>query len=215
MAGPEGGEKGVVDPYDATSMRYQQVYDASFFTGGPPSLMLITEIRFRCDAGAGAISGPFSAVISDIQISMSTTVRPSESLLSTFSDNIGADVRVVVPRGPLALSSSYTNDGTGARTFDIRIPLTTPFSYNPALGNLLLDVTNYSGTHLTTSNWIAFDAANSPTDGISRLYGSSSFSTIGTSQNMGLVTQFVVVPEPSIALFLGLTPLAVMLRRRR
>lgn len=207
-------------PFSSSSMRYQQGYSSGFFTSVTTDSVWITGMRFRGDAGIGATgetSGPFSGVISDIKIELSTTSRSADSLLSTFAQNVGSDATVVYPRGSLALFSSDIDDGTGARLFDIIITFPTPFHYNPLLGNLLLDVTNYSGDRLTAVNWIAFDAADSSGDGISRVWASSSGATTGTVQSLGLVTQFVTstVPELSMAAMLGLAVFAGVARRRR
>jgi hypothetical protein len=204
-------------PFSSSSMRYQQGYASQFFTSLTTDPVWITGMRFRGDAGPGATSGPFSATISDIRIALSTTSRPADSLLSTFAQNVGSDVTEVVPRSPLALSSNYTNDGSGAREFDIVITFATPFQYNPLLGNLLLDVTNYSGDRLTGVNYIAFDAVDVNGDGLSRVWSSSGSSTVGTVQSLGLVTQFITssIPEPSAAALVGFGILASAAMRRR
>ena len=45
---------------------------------------------------------------------------------------------------PLTISSAGSLQGNPS-AFDITVPLTTPFHYDPAAGNLLLQVQNYSG----------------------------------------------------------------------
>src|SRR5437868_928728 len=76
-------------PFDlsagATTMRYQQVYDAALFStfGGP---QLITRIAFRPDAGFGSA---FSSTLPNIRIDLSTTAASSSSLSTIFANNVG------------------------------------------------------------------------------------------------------------------------------
>jgi len=172
------------------SQRYQQVYAASQFGGGG----LITQIVFRPDAGAGHA---FASTLPDMQIDLSTTSAADDGLSTTFANNVGADDTVVFARGALTLSSAFTGPPSGPKDFDIIITLTTPFLYNPALGNLLLDVRNF-GAGSTCS----FDAVNTPGDGVSRLYNSNVNGTTGSTDSLGLVTGFNIVPEPGTAMLL-------------
>ena len=173
------------------SQRYQQVYAASQFGGGG----LITQIVFRPDAGAGHA---FTSTLPDMQIDLSTTSAPDDGLSTTFANNVGADDTVVFARGALTLSSAFTGPPSGPKDFDIIITLTTPFLYNPALGNLLLDVRNF-GAGSTCS----FDAVNTPGDGVSRVFSTTSVNdTTGSTDSLGLVTGFNIVPEPGTAMLL-------------
>jgi hypothetical protein len=117
----------------------------------------------------------------------------------TFDSNVGLDNTVVYGRGALALSSSFIGPAGGPKTFDILITLTTPFFYNPANGNLLLDIKNFGGGTTTF-----FDAQSNNTDAVFRLYSNSpgpnnvNAPTATGFDTIGLVTEFVtVVPEPA------------------
>lgn len=124
----------------AANYRSQGVYGSANF---PQDIgLLITELRFRPDRYYGTA---FSTTIPNIQINLSTTTRNPESLSSTFANNVGPD-NTVVFNGPLTLSSAFTGPAGGPKDFDIVIPLTTPFLYNPAAGNLLVEVRNSSGS---------------------------------------------------------------------
>ena len=50
-------------------------------------------------------------------------------------------IRPSFPSGPITIPSTFTGPANGLKDFDVIIPLTTPFLYNPGLGNLLLDGT--------------------------------------------------------------------------
>jgi hypothetical protein len=178
----------------AISLRYQQVYAASQFADSG----LITRIAFRPDATFG---GAFSEMIANIQIDLSTTLAAPDALSSTLASNVGADDKVVYT-GSLGISTSFTGPAGGPKAFDIIINLTTPFFYNPSLGNLLLDVRNFSGASppicASAPCFDALDAESTLGDSVSRVWspmGGSSFPLLGQDTG-GLVTQFTVVPEP-------------------
>ena len=173
-----------------SSQRYQQVYAASQFSGGG----LITQIVFRPDAFSGHA---FTSTLSDIQIDLSTTSAGDDGLSSTYANNVGTDDTVVFARGPLTLSSAFTGPPNGPKDFDIIITLTTPFHYNPANGNLLMDVRNFGGGTTTF-----FDAAFTTGDGSSRLFNSDVNSGTGSTDTEALITGFVIVPEPNTAAIL-------------
>jgi hypothetical protein len=140
--------------------------------------------------------------------------------LSNFATNVGADNTTVYGDAdgePLSLSSSFTGPAGGPKDFDIIINLTTPFLYNPTLGNLLLDVRNFSGGTTT-----AFDVQNAAGDSIARVYTQTSgvnSPIADTGNTAGLVTRFTTaaVPEPgTMALFgSGVLALVFTVRRRR
>jgi hypothetical protein len=179
-----------ITPFGVPSQRYQQVYAASQFGGGG----LITQIIFRPDATFG---NAFTSTLPDIQIDLSTTSAPDDGLSTTFANNVGSNDTVVFARGPLTLSSAFTGPPNGPKDFDIIITLTTPFFYNPAMGNLLLDVRNFGGGSTTV-----FDAVSPLGDGVSRVFSQNVNDMTGTTDSLGLVTGFVIVPEPGSAALL-------------
>jgi hypothetical protein len=134
-SGVGGGNSNNVLPFDIsaeglTAERYQQVYGSSDFGSSP---LMITGMDFT-PAGT-----PFSGTISNISIFLSTTAAPVDGLSTNLNSNLGADDTQIFG-GSLTLSSAGVPG-----IFDISIPFTTPFVYDPAAGNLLLDVQNFSG----------------------------------------------------------------------
>jgi hypothetical protein len=103
--------------------------------------------------------------VSNIQINLSTTARVPEGLSSTFADNVGVDDKVVF-NGSLSVTSVFSGPASGPKVFDIILPLTPPFVYNPTAGNLLVDIRNYSGS---TASLVSGQAVNG--DGASRVLG--------------------------------------------
>ena len=180
-----------ITPFGLPSQRYQQLYVASQFGSGG----LITQIIFRPDAFAGTA---FTSTLPDIQIDLAYSSAPDDGLSTTYANNITAGDTIVFARGPLALHSAFTGPANGPKDFDIVITLTTPFFYNPALGNLLLDVRNFGGGTTTS-----FDAVFTSGDGVSRLFNQNVNGTTGSTDSLGLVTGFNIVPEPGTAMLLA------------
>jgi hypothetical protein len=185
------GTGAISDP----TQRLQQVYAASQFAspGGP---ILISQISFRPDG----VRLPFSYVVPDIQINLSTTSAAPDALSTTFADNIGQDDTVVWPRGPLKFSTAATGPAEGPKDFDITVNLTTAFRYDPAAGNLLLDVRRYA----ETGGQSFIDSVVVMGDSISRVQTTAMVpegiaSPVGRITTGGVITQFTViaVPEPT------------------
>ncbi|MCH7805431.1 MAG: hypothetical protein IH937_15290, partial [Acidobacteria bacterium] len=136
------------------------------------------SMAFTVDETVGAA---FNSTLNDIQINLSTTTMTADNLSATFADNVGADETIVLNRGSLDLSSAGANG-----TFDIVVHFDTPFFYDPALGNLLLDVRNF-GAGFTTQ----FDAHDVVGDSISREFAGDVFGTVG-----GTVLSLCVQRQP-------------------
>jgi hypothetical protein len=201
-----------VAPFDIgaeylSSMRYQQMYNASQFSGIAPGGEYITQIAFRAASIDGFVTG---TTLPDIQIDLSAT--PNSGLDSTFANNVGPNDTVVF-NGAWSFSSF---DAAGDPTvFGFILNLTTPFFYNPAQGNLLMDVRNIGGGSSTY-----FDDSYQAGQGVSRVYSSDVSSATGVSDNEGLVTAFTIstVPEPSLirmAIVAGVFAISRGFRKRR
>jgi hypothetical protein len=178
-------------PFSSANSRYQQIYAASQFTAGG----IIEALRFRRNGNSAA----FTRTGIDIQINLGYAATTVAGASAVFANNIGGGY-VTVYDGLLDLASSGVV--STPNPFDVVIDVDDVFNYNPALGNLLLDIRVFSNS---TAPAVFFDASNSAQQSsTTRISGgvNSALGVIGfnTSDNApyGLVTRFdfaAPVPE--------------------
>lgn len=161
--------------------RVQLVYGAALF---PPEPMAIVELRFRPDRQYGSA---FSTTASNLVIWCSTTTRAPDDLSRTFDENVGEDATEVF-NGTAALSSAFVGPPEGPKVFDIVIPLGRPFVYDPAAGNLLIDIRNYGAPGASLLSGQA-----RPDDLASRVVGAVSAS-LGSPDTGAEAVQLVYYP---------------------
>ena len=155
---------------------YQQVYDASAFSGAA----YISEVAFFEDPvyGSGPISGTFD-------IHFSTTTAGVGALSTTYGDNIGSDYALFFS-GSVSDVLSFTG---------------TPFLYNPSVGNLLMSIYTYTGIG---SHALEAGINDPATSRIYNLGGSlaPTADNIGLRTEF-TVSAVSAVPEPTSLLLLG------------
>jgi len=225
VPGPATGNAQAPTPfnfYGSSGSRVQQIYDSSFFPGDE----LINGFSFRAFPGAApSLFFGNSVDISDVVIRLSTIAagaNESGSLPSaTFADNLESDVTTVFS-GALHLTTAAT--GTGPQPFDYTVSFSQPFMYDPADGNLLLDVTIPSGATVSGPGFgfLTFDTVNTIDDGIYSVVNiSDGGAASGTLSTAGAITAFSVssaaVPEPSTWMMMvtGFGILGAAMWRRR
>jgi PEP-CTERM motif len=183
------------DSYGGT--RYQQVYDGTQFGTGAVAINSITF--FSGSAAPNLADGAYL-------ISLSTTTAAIGALDPNMANNVGSDSQIIfdgslVPTLPADAPLAFT--------------LNTPFDYNPANGNLLVDI-QISG--VTNFSLASFASQNGDFGTLSsRMVNGSAKGTTG----YGLVTQFgfvsAAVPEPGTlsTVAIGVVGMAVFYRFRR
>jgi hypothetical protein len=157
---------------------YQQIYSASSFDGP----MIITAIAFASANQMENVPGPANY---NFRLGLGVTSVSPAAPLANFSAN-GQTMQVF--NGALSAVLTDTNN------FDLIITLATPFLYDPAGGNLLLDVVlNLDSTGSTKF----FVAGNSPDVG--RVFQFAGNGGTEAEPHYGLLTQFVTkdIPEPN------------------
>jgi sugar lactone lactonase YvrE len=211
LTGTEGNIANIFPFSVAETIRYQQVYTASQFGAIAAGGGMITGIAFRPDAVYG---NAFTHTIANIRIDLATTMAGPGGLSLTFANNVGANDTTVF-NGSLTLSSTFTGPAGGPKNFDILIPLTTPFYYNPAAGNLLLDIRNFSSGNSGGNLISILDATSANPTLVGRVYTfDASAPNSFDEDTWGLVTQFTATPVPEPATW-GLLCVAALLVGRR
>jgi hypothetical protein len=120
--------------------RFQEVIGGGQFAqfNGP---ITITGLHFRSAPG----TGPVNAIYSSFKLTLSTTqaypnTKNGHALPSTtFVNNVGPDATTVYNAALSAVSSGC--NAPGPCQFDLAIPLSTQFVFNPLNGRLLVDFT--------------------------------------------------------------------------
>ncbi len=199
-------------PFFQSSMRYQQLYDASLF-GGQSGI--IDKISFRFDRiVAGSSHGPVNM---DLEIRLSHTATTPAAISGTFASNSGPDQTLVLD-AVVAVSGTA---GANPNQFDIMFDLDDLFHYN-GVGNLLLDITKFPSGTLPTFDAVLNDAGANL---MGRAFGAvgSPTGTVLPHIPIGLVTAFdlttgmsnALLPEPRTLLLLsvGLAGLGFMVGR--
>lgn len=127
-----------------TSTRVQYCYDASLFAPTGPGPIVITGIRWRANAATNSLTwtgGTFGHVVVDV----STCATDYLTVSGTFDANHGAD-RTNVRTGAVVVQPGFGN-GTGVPgPWFVDLTFDTPFLYDPAAGDFLIDI----GTDITT-----------------------------------------------------------------
>ncbi len=165
-------------------LRQQTVYAAANF---PSSTLHITELRFRRDIS----EPPFVNASATATVKLSTTSRGTGNMSATFADNSGPD-EITVFNGVWNYSTPTVVGPGIVRPFEIILPLTTPFTYNPAAGNLLFDIKITGGTG---GSWT--DGASGGSSQVARVLSLNPNATVGNVGELtGDVIQLVYEGEP-------------------
>jgi hypothetical protein len=188
----------------AISGRFQQIYPGtSFFVNEPIEIL---EIRFRPHE-----TGSFSASLSDVSISLSTTETRPLAISGQFADN-ASTTPTEVYSGELELASRGIS-GSPSKDFNIAIALQQPFLYDPQEGNLLLDWNN-RGSVSSSGAAVNFDFIGRRFATASSLTGDAAW---GETESGGLATRFSdgVIPEPTGALLFSIAAVMTLAPRKR
>ena len=168
----------------SNSNRYQELIGPQQFGSGT---LIINQIAFRAYPG----TGPLNLTIANLAVYLSTSplfpnTDNGRTLMSTtFANNVGSD-NTLVFSGPKTVNSPGCA-GPSPCAFDVVIPLSTPFFYNPALGSLLVDVQS-TGFNATAGSFDDALFPYPPGGGVAIVNGTLGSAT-GTFNPIGHVIQ--------------------------
>jgi hypothetical protein len=154
-------------PVGSKANRLQEVIGGGQFLGP----IVITGIRVRSAPGAGPVSLNYASY----KITLSTTqaypnTNNSHTLPSvTYANNVGPDATVVYNA---AISGSSPGCAVpGPCPFDLAVAFTTPFSYDPSKGRLLVDVVNSTAAGTPTGKLDAVGFPDSTSSTVASVSG--------------------------------------------
>lgn len=175
--------------------RLQQIYSSTEFGAASGAAFQISGIAWR--PGSALYPGTYTWTIPDFEVYAFTTSTPVNGLSPIFADNYANSTdRTLVYAGPITFTTTLPADGS-LYPFDLVIPFQAPFTYNPAAGNLVIEVVGYT---FYDNLWDRQVDLVAQSDVVSYVWGSSAYpdGTINGFSGAGLVTQFLtdLVPAP-------------------
>jgi hypothetical protein len=159
----------------------------------------ITGFAIRPDVNfcAGNPCGSFAATtLHNVTIKLATTsTAATDTSDGTIADFLTTNEQTVFS-GDVTVASGFTGPTNGPKDFDIQFPFTTPYSYHPANGNLVVNLIVNS----TDGIPVQIDGATS--SGVSsRIFACASGQFAGSGihdQTAVAVIQFQVSPPPCV-----------------
>jgi hypothetical protein len=128
----------------------------------------------------------------NVTIQLSTTAVNPDSMSTSFASNTGNDALTVFS-GELDVHAIGDAAPGSPNLFEIIVPVADDgFYYNPAAGNLLVDIRTYTPVSMNV------DASSASADGASRAFALDPNATSAAHRDTGAdVIQFGVVPAPA------------------
>jgi hypothetical protein len=128
-------------PWRNTDFRTQTIYDTTHFTDqGVTGPITIRGLRYRAADGAIDLGG---AVYPAVDVHLSSSSADFSAPASTFSSNRGVDETLCYS----GMVTTQPCEGDAPNDYVIEIEFTTPFVYDPTLGNdLLIEVAATAAT---------------------------------------------------------------------
>lgn len=126
-------------------LRHQNIYDANnFILQGVTTPIVITRLRWRPDENAPAVTG---GTFQQAVVQLSTAPMDYRQQTLNFVTNHGAD-KLTAYSGPVVHTPTPGAAAWTPQSWCIDIQLTTPFYYDPAAGDLVVDCDYAAGSWL-------------------------------------------------------------------
>ena len=184
-------------------VRYQQVFAASQFSRVPEGGAYLTYIWFRRNCASSN-----SWTVTNLQVNLSTTLKEPDQLDPMFSENIGDDEIVAFETKDYFPPPLNGSSCPNTQPFANSMQLDRPFFYDPARGNLLLDMRQDDISYRFDTNWppnlprprpedSLLDAQTALGDSVSRIAAFSLTTNMAeVVETTGLVMLFLFNPVP-------------------
>ncbi|HLU38042.1 MAG TPA: hypothetical protein VK081_01580, partial [Planctomycetota bacterium] len=167
--------------FRTTAFRFQMQYDDTLFTAaGVTAPITITRLRFKVTDGTPHAGGQ---VYTDITVRLAHNTLDFSAMSTTFATNLAVPDGGTVVFGPADLTVG-SSSGAVPNDWAFDIPLTTPFSYDPTLGDLVVEVD--APTAPSPANTPSVGTSHLPAHKGRRLSGSSGAAT-GTLSDFAAV----------------------------
>ena len=173
-------------------VHYQQVFSASAFKEFPPGGAFIFDIADRafCDSAK-------SFIASNVVLRFSTTLAAPDQLSKVFAQNVGFDETVVANHPTVEVAREGITCPHSVAS-DSYLGLQTPFFYDPARGNLLLDL-KVGSTSPNPQAPRARDGVSVPADSVSSIAALSlTKPDADVLSTLGLIMKFRVLALPEL-----------------
>lgn len=182
-------------------LRLMAVYDSVNFTAANPAItfpILISRLKWRAQDGTQSWTG---GMFTTATVNMSTCPVNWSAVTTNYATNHGPDLTVVYQGSVTAMGGSGLGPGIIAPTVTDLV-LTTPFLYDPNLGDLVIDVDYPGGTNFVGGSLTQMDVQSTNSNAV-RIYASSQYpSANGITQNHGPVVEFEYLPAAGYGSFL-------------
>jgi hypothetical protein len=132
-----------------------------------------------------------------MDIWMSTTTRAVSTLSTTFAANRGADHKLVGSYASLdnVVTTANVRGPGSTKQFDAVQMFVTPFWYDPAAGNLLLEFRTDGGALVNGSEFVTSACSTGPSCPLRMVISiDAPDATSGVFQNLGEINQFLYAP---------------------
>ena len=170
------------------SVRWLHIHDASQF-GALLGPSFLTKFAYRPDQILGQ-SGPRSLTL---RIYASTTSRSVGGVSTTFAENLGTNNTLVFD-GTVTVTTANLPGPGNTRQFDYVFAFTTPFLYDPAAGNLALDLQIEASGSALTFDTVSGDPA------IGRVLNTGSSTATTGDIRFSHVTQLTFEAPPQVTI---------------